>query len=82
MKTVLNLETGVVETIELDADELAQAAADKAASEAAAPRLAVLAQIRELEASVTPRRLREAVLGDNGWLNGVNAQIAALRSSL
>lgn len=42
----------------------------------------ILAQIATLEASVTPRRLREAVTGDSGWLAGVDAQIAALRGQL
>lgn len=42
-----------------------------------------LRKIAELEATVTDRRIREAVLGiDNGWLAGVNDQIAALRKSL
>ena len=40
-------------------------------------------QIAEFEATVTPRRIREAVLGtDNGWLAGVDAQIAALRAQI
>jgi hypothetical protein len=37
-------------------------------------------RIGNLEASITPRRIREAVLGiDNGWLAGVDAQITKLR---
>ena len=33
-----------------------------------------------LEASVTDRRLREAILGtDGGWLSNINAQIASMR---
>jgi hypothetical protein len=40
-----------------------------------------LAKIRELEATVTPRRLRESILGiDGGWLKALDAQIDALRS--
>lgn len=40
-------------------------------------------EIARLEATVTPRRLREAVLGiDGGWLANLNSQIAALRASL
>lgn len=36
--------------------------------------------IAVLEATVTPRRMREALLGtDGGWLAGVEARIAALR---
>lgn len=43
----------------------------------------ILSQIATLEASITPRRVREAVLGvDNGWLHGVNDQIAELRTQL
>lgn len=38
------------------------------------------AAIYALEATITPRRVREALLGaDNGWLAAVDAQIAALR---
>lgn len=88
-KTVLNLETGVVETVALDDADIAQADADKAAAEAAAPRLAILAQIRELENSITDRRWREAGPDDAGgtaagraWLKGISDQIAALRASL
>ena len=38
--------------------------------------------IAALEAQITPRRLREAVLGDNGWLAAKEAEIAALRASI
>ncbi len=42
--------------------------------------LTIQQQIAQLEASATPRRIREATLGtDNGWLKNLNAQIAALR---
>jgi len=38
-------------------------------------------QIQELEATVTPRRMREAALTDEGkaWLQNIDDQIAALR---
>tara|TARA_R100000365_G_C2748574_1_gene80564 strand:- start:11494 stop:11781 length:288 start_codon:yes stop_codon:yes gene_type:complete len=40
-------------------------------------------KIATLEATVTPRRIREAVLGiDGGWLADLNEQIAALRAQL
>ncbi len=43
----------------------------------------VLSSIAALEAKITPRRQREAILGtDNGWLANVDAQIAALRAQL
>ena len=40
-----------------------------------------LDEIRNLEAQITPRRLREAVLTPEGkaWLGGIEAQISALR---
>lgn len=37
-------------------------------------------QIHALEAAITPRRLREAIMGtDNGWLKAQEAAIATLR---
>ena len=46
-------------------------------------RNATLKAITELEASVTPRRLREAVIsGDKSFIEGVNAQIEELRKGL
>jgi hypothetical protein len=42
----------------------------------------ILLEILRLEASVTPRRLREALIGDNGWLSGVEDEIARLRGEL
>ena len=40
-------------------------------------------QIAALEATITDRRYREAILGiDNSWLANVDAQIAALRAQL
>ncbi|OWY32207.1 hypothetical protein [Herbaspirillum aquaticum] len=43
----------------------------------------VLAQILALEATVTQRRLRDAILGtDGGWLKDVESKIAALRAKL
>lgn len=40
-------------------------------------------KIAELEKTITPRRLRESVLGlDQGWLETIEAQIAVLRKGL
>lgn len=40
-------------------------------------------QIKNLEETITPRRLREAVLGtDNGWLANIEDQIEDLRAQL
>lgn len=39
--------------------------------------------ISNLESSITPRRLREAILGvDGGWLENLNHKISGLRSQL
>ena len=47
------------------------------------PNQIILSQIAELEATVTARRIREAVIGsDNGWLKALNDQCAALRKKL
>ena len=48
------------------------------------PNVAILAQIAAFEASISPRRQREALLTVAGkdWLAGVDAQIAALRVTL
>jgi hypothetical protein len=43
----------------------------------------IQSQIRQKEATVTQRRLREATLGtDNGWLQALDAEIAVLRGQL
>jgi hypothetical protein len=43
----------------------------------------IISQIAALESTVTPRRIREAVLGsDSGWLANINNQIAILRGNL
>lgn len=43
----------------------------------------VLASIARLEAAITPRRMREAVLGtDEGWLANQESLIAAERAKL
>ena len=40
-------------------------------------------QIEAIEAAITPRRLREAVLGtDDGWLEAQEATIARLRAKI
>ena len=46
------------------------------------PNAAIDAQIAALEATMTPRRVREATVTDAGkaWLVGLDAQIAALRA--
>ena len=46
------------------------------------PPKTVVQQISELESQITPRRIREAILGDNGWLAGIESQIQTLRNQL
>lgn len=41
-----------------------------------------LEKIQELEAKITPRRLREAILGDKSFLEQINNEITELRKSL
>lgn len=44
---------------------------------------AKLTQIAALEAQITPRRIREAVLsGDNSFIADIDAQIAAIRATI
>lgn len=51
--------------------------------ETEAEKLDIISQINALESQQTPRRIREAALGDdNGWLENLDTQIAALRSQL
>jgi hypothetical protein len=40
-------------------------------------------QIQVLELQITPRRLREAIMGvDNGWLSEKEAEIEAIRETI
>ena len=47
-----------------------------------APKPTVKDQIAQLEASITPRRMREALMGDISFIEFVEKQIAALRADL
>lgn len=50
---------------------------------AAQTRKNIIDQIYALEATITPRRVREAILGiDNDWLSNVESEIDALREQL
>jgi hypothetical protein len=46
------------------------------------PKDAIKAQIAQLEASITPRRLREYIAGDHSFVPDVNVAITALRAQL
>jgi hypothetical protein len=96
MKEVINLR-GEVEQVTIDTpvktvngvhyllsdDDTAEIAAREAAWEAGAVVRAVLAEITRLESQITPRRMREALLGaDGGWLEAQEALIAIERAKL
>ena len=56
---------------------------DASASNTAQVKAETLAKIYSLEAEVTPRRIREAILGtDSDWLKNKEAEIATERSKL
>jgi hypothetical protein len=75
------LENGVL--VDLTPEEEAQREAEYLAEQAQAEKNRILSDIYALEASITPRRTREAILGtDNGWLAAQEATIAALRAQL
>ena len=69
--------------VAMGTDEQTAFLAVQAAQAASQPRLTLLAQISALEATQTPRRIRNAMAGtDNGWLAALETQIAALRAQL
>lgn len=66
-----------------DVQEISEDEAKRAIIKPIGKNDAILAQIVELEATVTPRRLREAAVGiDGGWLKDVDDQIADLRKKM
>lgn len=69
---------------DLSASDIAQATIDATANAAAVLRGNVLQAIAQLEASVTERRKREAILTNTGreWLANVEALIAIERAKL
>lgn len=70
--------------VDLSAADIAQASLDATAHAATVSRGEILQAIARLEASVTERRKREALLTDAGkaWLANVDALIAAERAKL
>lgn len=69
---------GATSLVKLSDKQLAELRASQAN-----PKDEIRNQIYALEGTVTPRRIREAVLGvDGGWLARVEAQIVALRGEL
>jgi len=71
------------ELVDLTPEEEAQREANYIADQAQAEKNRILSDIYTLEASVTPRRQREAILAiDTTWLADVELQIAQLRQQL
>lgn len=64
--------------VELTDAEIAQVNADAATWDSAQPNNAIKAQIDALEATQTPRRVREG----GQWMIDLNTQITALRAKL
>lgn len=77
-KTIIDALTGEATEVTMTAEEVAKLQAAHAIS----PEQAIRKEIRALEAEITARRLREAVLGDSGWLSAQEAKINALRGKL
>ncbi len=71
------------ELVDLTPEEEAQREANYIAEQAQAEKNRILSDIYALEASVTPRRQREAILSiDTTWLADVELQIGQLRQQL
>jgi hypothetical protein len=69
--------------VEMTAQEIAARELESAANLAGTVLMNLKVEIYHLEAQITPRRLREAVLGtDGGWLAQHEAKIAKLREGL
>ena len=65
--------------IQLEGDQLTDAQAQKVEDE----KSKIKSDIAALEATITPRRTREAILGtDNNWLADIELQIQELRGQL
>jgi len=84
MKATLNAKTGEHSIVELSPLEQAERDAIEQDRAVNGARYDALAEIDRLEAEVTNRRLREAVLTQDGadWLSNQEALIAAERAKL
>lgn len=80
----IDLATGECRVVDYTPEEEAAHAAAVAANAPAEARQERLSAITALEMTITPRRLREAVMTDAGrtWLELREAEIAALRAQL
>lgn len=78
------------DNIPADAEEITEEQYRQLLADREAPKPLILegndlvrSKIAELEATVTPRRLREAAIGtDGGWLKNLADQISTLRKKL
>jgi hypothetical protein len=77
--SITNLQTGEVTEVPFTDEE--EAARTIAYNEGI--KLSIISGIETLEAAITPRRMREAILGvDGGWLAAQEVLIAAERAKL
>ena len=67
--------------VQITGDELAALEASEEAFEAGRVNRDIIKQIEALEATATPRRIREMAV-DSTWMKELDAQIAALRAKL
>lgn len=84
MKKHITNSDGSYSLVDLTAEEIAEVQAREAAWMLEKARKDILAQIQDLEAQQTPRRIREATLTSEGklWLDNAEAQISTLRTQL
>lgn len=72
-----------IQHVDLDAGEITAREAEETAFAALLDNAEILAQIQAIEATITPRRIREAILGtDAGWLEDQEDAIVVLRAQL
>lgn len=64
----------------MTSEEIAERNLEEAEHASRKAEVTALEKIARLEEKITPRRLREAILGDGGWLAEIDAKIASERS--
>lgn len=81
--TVISVDLSTGKQIERPYTE-EELAANEAAKKAdtPTPEQSIKIQISQIEARITSRRLREAILGDDGWLQEQEDKISKLREQI
>lgn len=79
----VDVTTGEIKTVSIVGEELDALLAQAAVYEKEKPKILIKEKIANLEATITPRRTREAILAiDTTWLAEQEAAIALLRTQL